>query len=469
MTDQTKEKKWYQKLPDAYVLLFMIIIVVTVLTYIVPAGEFQRDVDPATGRVGVVAGSYERVDPSPVGILEMFMAIPQGMVAAVSVSFIVFFAGALFYTIETTGALESGLAVLIRRLGSRPNAGIAMIWVVTFAFGLLGAVVGFENNIAIVPIGVMVAIALGYDNMVGAGVAVAAIGLGFATSPINPYTVGVSHAIADLPVFSGFGLRGLYMLVSLAVLAHHTARYAKRVQNNQIPSLTADIDYSDLAMEKDLDTYQLTGTHKIVILVLVALIGVIIFGTLQYAWYLAEITTVFLVGAIVIGLVARYDANKIARTMVTGAGKLVSGALIIGVARGIQVVMENGKIGDTIIHALAAPLENVGPLLSGILMSISHSVINFFIPSGSGQAMATMPIMIPLSDLVGISRQTAILAFQLGDGVMNLVIPTLGGLLAMIALARVPFDRWFKFIYPLVLKVIAVGWIFIFIAVIIGY
>lgn len=463
-----QKKKWYQKIPNAYVLLLLIIILATIMTYIIPAGQYSRK-EMSNGRIGVVPGSFEYIEQTPVGIVDMFRAIPEGMVAAASIVFIVFFAGALFKVIESTGALENGIGVIVRKLQNKSSAGTKMIWIMTFIYGILGAIVGFENNIALVPIGILIALAMNYDLVVGTGIAIAGIGLGFATSPINPYTVGVSHAIAGLPIFSGFGLRSLFLLSSLAILAHHTTKYAKKITENKENSLVTDISTEGLELTKDLQEYKLTGTHKAVIAVLIGIIVVIVFGTLKFHWYITEITTVFLIGAIIAGIVAGYNSDKLLKTMVKGASELTGGALIIGVARGISVVLDKGNIGDTIIHALAAPLQNVPSLASGLLMSVAHSIINFFIPSGSGQAMATMPIMVPLSDLVGITRQTAVLAFQIGDGIMNLVVPTLGGLLAMLAIARVPFDRWFKFIYPMVLKVLLVGWIFTTIAVMIGY
>ncbi|MFW6030410.1 MAG: YfcC family protein, partial [Halanaerobiales bacterium] len=221
---ENKEKKWYQKVPNAYVLLMIIIVLVTILTYIIPAGEFARE-ELSNGQMGVVPGSFEFVEQSPVGLLGLLQAIPEGMISGANIIFIVFFAGALFNTIESTGALENGLGVIVQKLQGSSNAGKKMIWIMTFVFGGLGAVVGFENNIALIPIGVMIALAMGYDLMVGAGIAIGGIGLGFATSPINPYTVGVSHAIAELPMFSGFGLRLVFMVVSLAVFAHHTVSY----------------------------------------------------------------------------------------------------------------------------------------------------------------------------------------------------------------------------------------------------
>ena len=466
--EASNQKKWYKKIPNAYVLLMIIIVLVTILTYIIPAGEFARE-EMSNGRIGVIAGSFEFVEQSPVGFLGLLQAIPKGMISGANIIFIVFFAGALFNTIESTGALENGLGVIVQKLQGSSNAGKKMIWIMTFIFGGLGAVVGFENNIALIPIGVMIALAMGYDLMVGAGIAIGGIGLGFATSPINPYTVGVSHAIAELPMFSGFGLRFTFMVATLAVLAHHTSSYANKIINGEKESLVANVKTADLELSKNINEYKLNGTHKAVIGILFGIIATIIYGTLQHQWYIIEISTVFMVGAILTGLVARYDSDKLVDKMIEGASRLTSGALIIGVARGLTVILQDGKIGDTITYALSVPLEQFPPLVSGWFMTISHSIINFFIPGGSGQAMATMPIMVPLSDLVGLTRQTAVLAFQIGDGVMNLIVPTLGGLLAMLALARVPFEKWFKFIYPMVLKVLIVGWIFIAIATFIGY
>ncbi len=465
--EDRSQKKWYQKIPNAYVILFLILIFVTVLTYFIPAGEFARE--EVDGRIVVIPDSFEFVEQSPVGLSGLLQAIPEGMISGAEIIFIVFFAGALFNVIESTGALENGLGVIVQKLQGTSNAGKKMIWIMTFVFGALGAVVGFENNIALIPIGVMIALAMGYDLMVGAGIAIGGIGLGFATSPINPYTVGVSHSIAELPMFSGFALRFVFMIATLAVLAHHTASYAAKVEKGDKQSLVSNIDTGDLELTKDISKYKLNSTHKAVILILLGIIATIIFGTLQYEWYIIEISTLFMIGAVLTGLVARYNSDKIVDKMIEGASRLTNGALIIGVARGLTVILENGRIGDTITYALSVPLENFPPLVSGWFMTISHSIINFFIPGGSGQAMATMPIMVPLSDLVGLTRQTSVLAFQIGDGVMNLIVPTLGGLLAMLALARVPFEKWFKFILPMVLKVLVVGWIFITIATFVGY
>ncbi|QTX33284.1 YfcC family protein [Aminithiophilus ramosus] len=460
-----KSKRWYERIPNPYILLFLIIVMAGIMTYIVPAGEFDRA--EVGGRMGVVAGTYHRVDQAPVGLFDLFTALPIGMVKAASIIFITLISGALFGLLNATGALENAVGLAVRRIGV--DKGPRLVWLMTFVFGFLGATVGFENNIALVPIAILVALALGGDLMVGAGMAVAGIGVGFATSPINPYTVGVGHVIANLPIFSGALLRTGFCLASLALVADHTCRYLARIKKDRSASLVAGIDTEGLSLRRPLEEYSLDGRDRLVLASFLLGMGIILFGVFQWKWYITEISAVFIIMAVVAGYLAGMTSDAIIAKMVRGAGDIAGGALIIGVARGIQVILDDGRIGDTIVQALASPLSGLPVTLSAILMTVVHSVINFFIPSGSGQAMATLPIMIPLSDLIGMTRQTAILAFQVGDGVMNLLVPTLGGLLAMIALARVPFDRWFRFAFPLVLKILVVSWAFLALAVAVNW
>lgn len=458
-------KRWYERIPNPFVLLFLIIIAVGLMTYIIPAGEFERaDVG---GRMGVVAGTYHSVEQSPVGFFDLFKALPIGMVKSASIIFITLISGALFGLLNSTGALENAVGLVVRKIGI--NKRNRLIWLITFIFGFMGATVGFENNIALVPIAVLVALALGGDLMVGAGMAVAGIGIGFATSPINPYTVGVGDVIANLPMFSGALLRTGFCIASLAIVAHHTCRYLARIDKDPSRSLVTGIGTEGLALRRPLEEYSLSGRDKVVLASFLIGMATILFGVFTWGWYITEISAVFIVMAVAAGILAGMTSDEIVAKMVKGSSDIVGGALIIGVARGIQVILDDGRIGDTIVQSLATPLADLPVTLSAILMTVVHSVINFFIPSGSGQAMATLPIMIPLSDLIGMTRQTAILAFQVGDGVMNLLVPTLGGLLAMIALARVPFDRWFRFAFPLAMKILVTSWFFLAFAVFINW
>lgn len=464
--------KWYTKIPNSYVIIFSILVLMCVLTYVVPSGEFQRQM-MENGRMGVVPGSYHVIEKTPemtVAFWGLFKAIPKGMVEAASIMILVFFSGGMFELLEETNVISNGIGMLVRKVERNNISKALTITILTIIFGALGASIGFENQIPFVPLGVMIALGLGFDIMVGAAIVIGGVAVGFATSPINPYTVGVSHAIAGLPIFSGMGLRASFCFVALLVMSLHTIRYAKKIKKDPSKSVVKGISTDGFEINmQEIDSCHLDGRGKTIAALFASLILVIIFGVINYKWYLTEISALFAVYAIIIGLVARMSADEIVNTFMRGAGKIVGGALIIGFARAIAVIMAQGHIADTVINTFAQMLQGFSPFFSACLMTVVQGVINFFVPSGSGQAMATMPIIIPMSDIIGVSRQTAILAFQIGDGLINMIIPTVGGLLAMLALARVPFNKWFSFILPLVMKLYVVGWAFLGIALAINW
>lgn len=469
MATETAQKKWYEKLPHPYVILFLIIVLAAVMTYLVPAGEFER-VKMVVGsrtRMGVKPGTFHYIAQNPVGFFDMFLAIPKGLISAASIMVIVFASGGLFKVLEKTGAMENGVGVAVKHLGTKHET--KLLWIVTFIFAFLGAAVGFENLIALVPIAVFVSIALGGDLLVGAGISIGALGIAFATSPINPYTVGTSDFIAQLPMFSGWPLRTAFCLTAVALTGHHTIKYFKKVKADPSKSFVKEISTEGFSLTHAIEDYSLSGQDKLVLGGFGIGLAVMLWGIFQHHWYINEMSAVFVILAIVLGFMAKMGPSRIAALMIDGASGVAGGALVVGVARAIQVVLEQGQIQDTIVNSLAAPLQHMSVTVSAVLMTLVHCAINFFIPSGSGQAMATMPIMIPLSDLIGMSRQTAILAFQIGDGVTNMIYPTLGGLLAMLALARVPFDKWFRFAFPLIVKILLASWAFLVVAVMIGY
>ncbi|MDW7669884.1 MAG: AbgT family transporter [Bacillota bacterium] len=460
----TENKKWYKKVPNAYVILFMILILMSILTYIIPSGQFEM-MEMPNGRMGVVPGSFQYIEKTSamkVSFFDLFRSIPTGMVEAGSVMMIVFLAGGMFRVLEKTGVIEGSIGITVKKIEEHNLSKTVTLVILTYLFGFFGAAVGYENLIPFVPLGVMISLGLGYDILVGASIVIGSLSVGFGLSPINPYTVGIAHSIADLPTFSGMGIRVILTIVALAVMAHHTIRYAKKIEKDPSKSTVKHISTEGLSIDKEhLDKYKLDKRGKVILVIFLSFIAVVVFGVVKYAWYLTEISALFVLYAIIIGIVAKFDANKIVNTFIEGAGNIAGGALIVGFARAISVLLNQGKIADTIINALSAPLENFSPTISAILMTLVQGIINIFIPSGSGQAMVTMPIIIPLSDLIGVSRQVAVSAFQIGDGLINMLTPTLGGLLAMLALARVPFDKWFKFILPLVLKLYVIGWIFL--------
>ncbi|WP_235297157.1 YfcC family protein [Portibacter marinus] len=453
------------KIPHAVTLLFVIIVFVSILTYILPAGAYERtEID---GRMRVVPGSYQELPNSPVSILDMFKAIPLGFEAAVSIIFIVLAGGIMFGIMDRTKAVENSVGTLVKTLGLKRKYLIVII--MTFVFGMLGVAVGYENNIAMVPIAAVLSLAIGGDLILAAGISVGAMTVGFGLSPINPYTVGTGHKIAELQMFSGAGLRSALCFFALALMSFYNVRYFKRITNDPEKSLGKDLDVEGISLEKEISDYHMTVQNWLVLGVFLLGLVVIIYGVFVHHWYINELSAIFLMIALASGLIVRMNPTEFSKTVLKSVAIAAPGAFMVGFATTIKVIMEMGQIGDTISYRLSEMLVGLSTYASAIAMSLSQCVINFFIPSGSGQALATLPVMIPLGEVLGLTPQTAILAFQIGDGVTNLLNPTLGGLIAMLAMCRVPLDRWLRFIFPMATLILISSWIFLSIAVRIGY
>ena len=465
MRDPSEKKKWYERIPHAVSILFGIIIFTTILTYIIPAGAFERI--PVDGRMRVVPGSYKILDSTPVGLLDMFKAIPLGFKAAVEIIFIVLAGGIMFGIMEESKAVENSIGTLVKKMGLQKRYTIVVI--MTFVYGLLGVAVGYENNIAMVPIAAVLSLALGGDLILAAGISVGAMTIGFGLSPINPYTVGTGHKIAELPMFSGALLRSALCFIGLSLMAYYNVRYFKKILKDDKASLGKGLNISGLKLSKPLSSYGMNTQNILVILTFCVGLVIILIGVFKYHWYINELSAIFLMIALVSGIIARMSANEFSDNVLKSVAQAAPGAFMVGFATTIKVLMEMGNIGDTISHRLSELLQGLPLYASAISMSISQCVINLFIPSGSGQALATLPVMLPLGEVLGLSNQVTILAFQIGDGVTNLVNPTLGGLIAMLAMCRVPLDRWIRFILPVVGMILIIAWVFLLIAVSIGY
>ena len=442
-------RRWYQRIPHPVVMLFGIIVLMTVLSYIVPAGLYERvEID---GRQRVVPGSYQQIESTPVGLMDMFMAIPLGYKTAAEIIFVVLASGIMFGILEKSGTIETSVGTLIKNLGQEKKFLIVVI--LTFLYGFFGVAIGYENNIALVPIAAVVVLALGGDLVLAAGIAVGGITVGFGLSPINPYTVGTGHKIAELPMFSGALLRSTLCFAGLSLLAWYNVRYFKKILNNPARSLGQGLNEKGLNLSRPLSSYQMSANHWLVLSLAVAGIGIMLAGIFIQGWYINEISAIFLMIAIVCGVASRMGGKTFSETVLKSIAEVAPGAFMVGYATSIKVVMEMGNISDTIAYSLSGVLAQLPTYVSAVSMSLAQSAINMLIPSGSGQALATLPVMLPVGELVGLTSQTTILAFQIGDGVTNLFNPALGGLIAMLAFCRVPFDRWLRYIMPLV------GWL----------
>ena len=454
------------KMPHTYVILFSIVILAAIASYTLPAGVYDRSKDPATGRTLVNPASYHHVEQTPVSPFDLFKAIPRGMVAGADIVFFIFICGGAFTVIQATGAVNSGLARFIMKLRGYENL---LIPLTMLLFSVFGFTMGMsEEVIVFIPIGVLLARALKYDDIVAVSMLSTGAAIGFASGLLNPFTVGVAQTIAELKMFSGLEFRiiGFVFLYLSGVI--YTMNYAKKVKANPEYSYV----YEEMQKNKEVgvldESVQFTGVHQAVALVCLAFLGVMIYGVMKLDFYITELAAVFLAMGIVGGLVGRLGPNQIAMHFVAGCRDIVFGALVVGVARAILVVLQDGQIIDTIIHGLANGVSIFPKGLAAVGMFWVQSIINFFIPSGSGQAAATMPIMAPLADLLGITRQTAVLAFHYGDGFSNSIIPTSASLMGVLAMAHVPYEKWFRFIWPLMVIWTIIGSVMCYIAAVIN-
>lgn len=471
------EKK-ASRVPHTYVIILFIVAIATLATYIVPAGEFEREEHIETGRTVVVDGTYQQVEQDPVGPFGMFQAIPQGMEAGARIIFFILLVGAAFGIIKETGAIEAGIGRVMHKLMGKE---VFIIPVSMILFSITGFSIGMaEESIIFVPIGVALARALGFDAITGTAMITLGAASGFIGGMMNPFTVGVAHEIAELPPFSGFGFRSIVYLFVLGFSIFYVMRYAFKVKKNPELSVVYDIEMKEKAKAKadakngendgglgDL-VPEFTKRHLLVFLTIVVGLSFNMYGVFNWDWSIQELTTSFVIMGLTAGLIGGLSLNKVFDSFVAGASTLVFGALIVGFARAILIVLEDGFIIDTIIFTLSNWISILPQSINILGMFIGQLFLNFFIPSGSGQAATTMPIMIPLADLLGLERQAAVLAFQYGDAISNSIIPTSAALMGYLAIAGIPYDRWFKFIWKLIVGWAVIAGIALVVAVFIG-
>ncbi|MCG8384655.1 MAG: hypothetical protein MJA30_03865, partial [Cytophagales bacterium] len=347
--------KWYQRVPHAVTMLFGIIVLVTVLTYLLPAGSYDRvTVD---GRERVVPGSYTLLPSSPVGLLDMFKAIPLGFKAAAEIIFIVLAGGIMFGIMEKSKAVENTVGTLVKKLGLERKYLVVVI--MTFVYGTLGITIGYENNIAMVPVAAVLSLALGGDLVLAAGISVGAMTIGFGLSPINPYTVGTGHKIAELPLFSGAGLRSVLCFAGLCIMAWYNVRYFKRISRDRTQGLGAGLNEAGISLSKPIQAYSMTLNNWLVILVFMMGLGVSLYGIFVYHWYINELSSIFLMVALASALISRMSATGISESVLEAIGKAAPGAFMVGYATSIKVLMETGNISDTISYHLSRLLEGL--------------------------------------------------------------------------------------------------------------
>ncbi len=453
---------------DSLALIFSFIIVAQLLSYVVPHGEFERAPFPDNpDRMMVVAGTYGPVAADAQVALppwHFLQAITRGMADAQDIIFLIFIVGGVIAVLRKSGAIDAALHHAVARLGHSPWILIGGC-LVMFSLGAFTIGMG-EEYVPLVPIIVTMCLAMRMDAVVAMGMVWIPYGIGWGCAGINPFGVLIAQTIAGVPLTSGWEFRLVMLAAFVALAFHHVYRYAKMVQADPAASLVADVDYSD-GFEPPADIHLNWVRIAILIVFVIGLVG-FVFGAANHGWYITELNTVFLGIGLVTAIIARMSPVDTSRAFLEGCAQMAGPALIVGFARTIALVLQDGQIIDTIVFSVAGVLEGLPPDVSAFGMLVVQSVTNFFIPSGTGQAFVTMPIMSPLATLTGVPQQTAVLAFQFGDGFTNMIVPTNALVMGALALGRIPYTAWLRFVGPLMLKIALLATFFLVLSIHIG-
>ena len=461
---EKQKKKW--KTPHTFVILVAIIIIAAIATYLIPAGEFTRFKDAATGKTLVEAGSYHRIASNPLNPLLIPSAIYTGIVKSASTITFMLIIGGAFEVITSTGALTALCKKLSKTFSKHKYA---VIPVFLTLFSIFGFTMGMSSEVMIfVPIGITLALFLGLDKVTGTAMIALGAAVGFTAGILNPFNVGVAQDIAELPLFSGMAYRIVILVILLVATSAYIIIYAKKVAANPEKSVIYGIQEDTEYTFEDVSD-SISKSQIAVLVIMAAGFGILIYGLSKKGWYFEEMSGLFIFMGIACGLVSGYGPSRIAKEFGNGAKGIVVGCLIIGIARTVEVILSDAKILDTIVYGIVNIVNVMPGSIKAVGMFICQSLINCVIVSGTGQAAVTMPLMVPVSDLVGISRQTAVLAFQLGDGFSNSVLPMSSSLMGYLAVSKIPYSKWLKFMMPLFLIWTALGCLFMLGALIIGY
>jgi len=438
------------RVPHPLVLLTLCVILAALASYVLPAGEFDRRDDPTTGRTMVVPDTYETVEPDPVNMFEAMTALPKGMAEAADVIFLVFLIGGAFTVVDETGALRRAIPSLIRSLGGRD---LLVVPAVSLFFAMGGVVENMQEEIIpLIPVLLILSGRMGFTPLVAVAMSAGAAFVGSAFSPMNPFQVIIAQQAAQVEPMSGGLFRSAFLVGALALWIGATMKYAAATRSTP-QAATADLGDA------------LTGRDQLILSIVGATFVLMVVGLSQWGWDFDRMSAAFFIMGVVVGLIARMGLGGTAEAYVRGFQGMAYAALLIGFARAISVVLEDGLVIDTIVNAMFAPLEGLPPLVSALGMIVGQALIHIPVPSVSGQAVLTMPVLVPLADLLGLSRQVAVLAYQYGAGLCDLITPTNGALMAILAAAGVRYEEWMRFTIPLYSALVALGAVSIGVAI----
>ena len=459
------------KVPHTLFIIFSIIILMAISTYIVPGGSYDRVIADVNGqsKTVVLNGSFHYVENEAQGLFSVMQAPISGLEQSAEIIAFLFIVGGAFSLITRTKAIDSALAKVVSIFKGNE---LLIIPIIFTLFSLGGATFGMtEEAIPFITILTPLMLALGFDSILAVGISYLGCIVGFATAMLNPFTVGIAQSIAEITLFSGVVYRSILWVITTIVGIIFLMIYARRIKKNPqlSPMYKLDEEKRKKLNKSENEEVKFTLSHKIIIASIGVCLAVIIWGVLRKGFWIPEIAAVFLITGIFAGIVGGLKADEMADAFVAGAKDMIGAAMVIGFARAIVIIAENSQIIDTILYGLSSFIGKLPSLLAACVMLPVQMFINFFVISGSGQAALTMPILAPLGDLLDISRQTTVLIFQLGDGFSNAIFPTSGVLMACLGMAGIPYSKWFKWILPLQIILFALGIIFITCAMMIGW
>lgn len=451
MEQEQKKRKSFE-MPHGFVVILLVIILCCVMTWILPAGQFETAYDEALGRDIVVPGSYTEVEANPVGVWGFFQALYTGMTEASDIIFFVIFAAGYVYLLMKTGTLNAMVGAILRKLGTKDHLLIPIFMII---FGIAGATFGmYEETYGLIPAFIIIAITLGYDKLVGSAIVFVGVATGFAAAILNPFTIGIASNIAGIPLvsFKMTLFRVVCFLLFEGLSIVYVMRYASKVRKDPRKSILygtlENNDFTKDALSRD-EVLKLpfTNSQKISLLIFVVLICTIGYTVAVLGYYLTELAAMFIIAMILTGIINKMSSREICEVFIESTSISMYGSLFIGLSRSCSVVLEQANVIDTAILYLSNTINGLPEAISSLGMLVVQNVIGFFITSGSGMAVVTMPIMAPLSDLIGMSREMAVTAYQFGDGFSNMFWPT--AVATECGIIGIGMDKWYKFITPL--------------------
>lgn len=454
------------KAPDALLLICILMVLVSILTYLIPAGEYTRFLDPETGKEMVDPNSFHYIKNTPVGPWKVLSSVHQGLVESAEITSFLFIIGGAFGVLNSTGALEALISRTATRLKGKEKL-VVIFFVTLWALG--GAFLGnFEECLAFLPMQITLCLALGFDSITGVVIGICGVAVGYVGGVMNPFTLGISQQIAQLPPYSGIGFRLALWLVTLVVTIAYIYRYADKIHKNPQISLSYEADKTSKYREEISSNVKFSIRHKLVLLSFVLAVIGIVYGVIVFQFYLGEMAAVFILLTIVMACISDKPINETVNAFVNGAADLLYPCLCVGFARGLTIIMMEGHILDVIVHSLTGVLGKLPSIVSAPLSFIVISIINLFVPSGSGKAVIVMPILVPMADVLGITRQTVALAYHMGDGITNLLSPAEATIMVALGLMKISYGKWIKWFWKLVLLWYLIGITACIIAVNIG-